>query len=312
MLTRVVGRCLHRRVLLSAVLLATVGCIHVGRPAVAKRAAIGPPARLDHAPRASDDQAPLVYWTEAGQGLEPVAIHALRADLRDARLEVVSIIADDPDADGPAEAALTDPRQLAGRAHVAAAVNANGFAGLPDASGKRDERWRADLPVDICGLAAHQGARRSDAQADIISLCFGIDRAGRPFIGPVPGRDQQVAEAVNAWSFDLVGDGSPIPQPGGERHPRTAVGLDAGRRWLYLVVVDGRQPGYSVGMTARELADLMVRLGADRAMNLDGGGSSVLMVAGQGDTLNIVNRPSGREPRPVPVLLAVRVRRNDR
>ncbi|MDT7538914.1 MAG: hypothetical protein QOI82_2499 [Actinomycetota bacterium] len=71
-----------------------------------------------------------------------------------------------------------------------------------------------------------------------------------------------------------------------ERQPRTAVGVTADGRML-LVVVDGRQPGYSVGMTLQELADLMASLGAQNAINLDGGGSSAMWVNGLR-----VNRPS--------------------
>jgi hypothetical protein len=63
------------------------------------------------------------------------------------------------------------------------------------------------------------------------------------------------------------------------RHGRTAVGVTADGR-LLLVVVDGRQPGYSRGMTLRELAELLQRLGAVQAMNLDGGGSSEMVVNG--------------------------------
>jgi putative cell wall-binding protein len=71
-----------------------------------------------------------------------------------------------------------------------------------------------------------------------------------------------------------------------ERAPRTAIGsLPNGS--LVLVVVDGRQPGYSTGMTPRELADFMVGLGCIDAMNLDGGGSTSLVVDGM-----LANRPS--------------------
>ncbi|MGE0438930.1 MAG: phosphodiester glycosidase family protein [Gemmatimonadales bacterium] len=74
------------------------------------------------------------------------------------------------------------------------------------------------------------------------------------------------------------------------RHPRTAAGIGAGGRRLFLVVVDGRQRPDSDGMTLPELADLMRSLGASSAINLDGGGSTT-MVAGL-DSLRIVNRPS--------------------
>ena len=79
------------------------------------------------------------------------------------------------------------------------------------------------------------------------------------------------------------------------RHPRTGVGTTPDGKVL-LVVVDGRQPGYSVGMTLEEFAELFVSLGADRALNLDGGGSTTMVINGR-----IVNRPSdeNRAERPV-------------
>jgi hypothetical protein len=293
--------------LLPAVLLFVVGCVH-SRPAIQDRSTSGDlPFRVGHPPGMSDGSPPLIYWSQRIGGSEPVTFHALRADLTDRRLEIISVIAEDPDGGGPAEACLTGPLELARRARAVAAVNANGFAGLPDGSGKRDERWREKLPVDIRGVAIHAGIWRSRPERESVpNVSFGITRRGRPFIGPIVDEPGDIVEAVNAWSFDLVDRGNPVPQAGGDRHPRTAVGFDRSRRWLYLVVVDGRQPDYSVGMTARELADLMAHLGADRATNLDGGGSSILLVAARDDALNIVNRPSGGQPRPVPVLLGIR------
>jgi hypothetical protein len=83
------------------------------------------------------------------------------------------------------------------------------------------------------------------------------------------------------------------------RHGRTAVGVTADGR-LLLVVVDGRQPGYSRGMTLRELAELLLRLGAQSAMNLDGGGSSEMVVNGL-----TANRPSDGRVRGIANALVV-------
>jgi hypothetical protein len=89
-----------------------------------------------------------------------------------------------------------------------------------------------------------------------------------------------------------------------ERHPRTAVGFSRDRRTLVLAVVDGRRPGYSLGINLYELARFMLKQGCYEAVNLDGGGSSTMVVTG-----DIVNRPSDiTGPRPVPSALLVGIR----
>jgi len=82
------------------------------------------------------------------------------------------------------------------------------------------------------------------------------------------------------------------------RHPRTGVGLRDGK--LLMVTVDGRQPGYSEGMTLREFAQLFLDLGCQEAMNLDGGGSTTMVVRDK-----IVNSPSDGAPRRVANALAL-------
>jgi exopolysaccharide biosynthesis protein len=79
----------------------------------------------------------------------------------------------------------------------------------------------------------------------------------------------------------------------GVRHPRTAVGLTEDGHFL-MVVVDGRRPGVSEGMSARELTRFLRRNFNPRyALNMDGGGSSTLVVAGEGDPkTHVVNRPT--------------------
>ena len=71
-----------------------------------------------------------------------------------------------------------------------------------------------------------------------------------------------------------------------QRNPRTMAGVDARGRVL-LVAVDGRQAGHSAGLSILEAAQVMRALGAVTAMNLDGGGSTTMVVEGQ-----VVNRPS--------------------
>jgi hypothetical protein len=70
------------------------------------------------------------------------------------------------------------------------------------------------------------------------------------------------------------------------RHPRTLIGVDR-RGFIWLIAVDGRQPGYSLGMTFADLMTLADRLELRDALNLDGGGSTTMVVKGV-----VVNKPS--------------------
>ena len=87
------------------------------------------------------------------------------------------------------------------------------------------------------------------------------------------------------------------------RHPRTLIGIDR-NGMLWLVAIDGRQPDYSMGMTFKELLTLCARLELTNALNLDGGGSTTMVVGGV-----IVNKPSDAiGPRPVSDAIVVRPR----
>jgi exopolysaccharide biosynthesis protein len=70
------------------------------------------------------------------------------------------------------------------------------------------------------------------------------------------------------------------------RHPRTLIGVDA-QDAIWLVTVDGRQPALSLGMSFTELQGLSRRLGLRSSLNLDGGGSTTMVVRG-----HVVNHPS--------------------
>lgn len=74
-------------------------------------------------------------------------------------------------------------------------------------------------------------------------------------------------------------------------HPRTAVGIDNDTGEVLLLVIDGRSKA-SRGYTMLELANLMVDLGADTALNLDGGGSSTMVARNPNGRNGVVNVPS--------------------
>jgi hypothetical protein len=74
-------------------------------------------------------------------------------------------------------------------------------------------------------------------------------------------------------------------------HPRTAIGLDRERKTLLLFVIDGRQPNYSEGVTLPELAQIAIGYRAYTALNLDGGGSSTLVVEDRQGRPQVLNSP---------------------
>lgn len=88
-----------------------------------------------------------------------------------------------------------------------------------------------------------------------------------------------------------------------DRHPRTAAGFTAEGK-LVILVVEGRNKGVAEGASLIHLAEILVSLGCVEALNLDGGGSSCMLVNGM-ETI----RPSDKEgQRKVPAVLIIRHR----
>jgi hypothetical protein len=135
-----------------------------------------------------------------------------------------------------------------------------------------------------------------------------FDAAGRGYVGDLPAG---VAAVCGVEGFlPLVLAGEVVAKPDTHLAPRTGIGCDATRQVLVVVVVDGRQDGYSEGMSYHELAGLMRELGCTEAAGMDGGGSTILGLAGADGKLQIMNRPSDRllgitMVRPLPVVLAL-------
>jgi len=77
-----------------------------------------------------------------------------------------------------------------------------------------------------------------------------------------------------------------------ELNPYSSVGLSQDKRFLYMLVIDGRQSGYSLGCTGTELAEWMKFIGAYNAMQLDGGGSSTMVKDDGSGNAIVLNSPS--------------------
>lgn len=88
-----------------------------------------------------------------------------------------------------------------------------------------------------------------------------------------------------------------------ETAPRTAIGISKDKKTIHLITVDGRS-GASAGMNLSQFADYLVSLGIDRAINLDGGGSTTMGIRKYGsNTVVLANSPSGGSQRRVSAII---------
>lgn len=111
--------------------------------------------------------------------------------------------------------------------------------------------------------------------------------------GPMLVKDGEVALSMdpNSWRAR-------------QEEPRTAVAIDKTGEKVFFVTVDGSQDGYSEGMNMSELAEYLVSLGADRALNLDGGGSTTMAARYPGnEKIKLANSPSDGRERGVSTIL---------
>ncbi len=181
-------------------------------------------------------------------------------------------------------------------------------------------------PASACSVRLLPTAGPTASTGNGVSQDFGVDvalcseeplpRNGGVVLSAAPATDEATMLLALApgtpmrlhWTFgwtnvfDAIGgapllllDGALTGQcnSGCGRQPRTGVGVTASGKIL-LVVVDGRQAKWSLGPTIDELARIMRDLGAVTALNLDGGGSSTMVVNGE-----VVNRPSDGHERSI-------------
>lgn len=98
---------------------------------------------------------------------------------------------------------------------------------------------------------------------------------------------------IIGYQAAILEQGVPV-NPFNDIHPRTAVGYSEDGTKIYLIVIDGRQANYSVGVTTGQIGYILKALGSYSGVNLDGGGSTCMTVNGQ-----IKNRPSDGSERAV-------------
>lgn len=244
---------------------------------------------------------PCVISTDAGAARGLVA--TIRLD--DPRLDVV--VTGPLDSAGRAagaEAVGIPVDEWASAVGAALAVNANFFGGAGDGAG-----------LDIIGLSVSDRRLVSPARAfagrwdpSVVFLEDGMARAGQfppdaiaaitEAVAGVGGSDR-ASEEGTALVTAGVGTAEGARVEPFARHPRTVVGVDASGTVLTVAVLDGRQPGWSVGVTLPEAAEFLIARGVHDAVNLDGGGSSSFVCVPSPGAEPITNRPSDGRFRPV-------------
>lgn len=154
-----------------------------------------------------------------------------------------------------------------------------------------------DSKIQPEGVCIKDGQKLTDYKAD--TYFFGIKNDGTPVIGDEAAFNSMSADLKEAvgGSHLLVQNGEVQTITNNEVHPRTAVGITADNDVL-LVVADGRSTA-SAGLTLTDLGAYMKELGAVTALNLDGGGSSTMVVKDKTtDLMTVENVPSDGSERP--------------
>lgn len=156
---------------------------------------------------------------------------------------------------------------------------------------------------DLIGLSIAQGEHVSPAsvesQRDIFIFEAGVHEDGSLDVVMLTSRQLDQLESftpTHAIAGRTILDHGRVVEGGDDfsttRHPRTLVGLSNDYRTLYLVTIDGRQPGYSTGASLTESAAIMFHLGATMALNVDGGGSTTMIIRDADGASQIANSPS--------------------
>ena len=149
--------------------------------------------------------------------------------------------------------------------------------------------------VNMVGISMSDGNMYSPPEDGWAALCIESVRAisfeedGHC----APGTRQAIA-----GSRLIVRDGQLLPNPQtddfdasyDEYFPRTVIALDKAKQTMWWVIVDGRQWNYSEGIALDELSEMLIALGADSALNLDGGGSTTLAIEEKGRA-KVLNAP---------------------
>lgn len=239
----------------------------------------------------------------------PQRLFIAEIDLTNPKVRLhVSRGGDDPDGAGPWETTLMRPTKIATREKYDLVVNGDFFKarGVKDAEGT-NSAFRSEIWSSVTGPAMSAGKLWSTSTN--ARPCLIVSKAGKVSVRRVSQPQKDDWEIVSG-NVMLVREGKAVAHETKVRHPRTVVGLNKDATKMILLVVDGRKPGVALGMSYDELATELLQLGCYTALNLDGGGSSVLAVRDPAkNEFQLLNEPTDGRERAVANVLGISVER---
>ena len=147
-------------------------------------------------------------------------------------------------------------------------------------------------PSNVIGLAVSEGELVSKAQEEYPSFTVSSNKVCK--IGIIkPGDSLEGIRTAVAGNAIVLKNGEITHQESDDVHPRTAIGISQDGRYVYLMTIDGRQPGFSMGASLEEVGKWLKSFGAWEGLNLDGGGSTTMVVRGENGKAKVMNVPIG-------------------
>lgn len=211
-----------------------------------------------------------------------IVVHVLAIDLQTQKLEFLVT----PSANNTDVLCTRTTSQFLDEFKLQAAINGGYYSYLDASNDPAVLCPNGGDPVRISDYAASRGRVYSPKKT--AQPVVHIARRNQVTFNKEPG---QVFNAVSGDRLVIV-DGKVVKNLAAQDpNPRTAVGLNRNGRWLTLMVVDGRQSGYSEGVTFPELAELLISYGVHTGANMDGGGSSAMVIRGADGKARVLNSP---------------------
>lgn len=228
--------------------------------------------------------------TPGGGEFRNLVVHALRIDLKDPDVQLLTT---PPITNYQASVRETAAQTVSGflqENRLQVAVNANFYS--------PSEVDTLGTPLRVIGthISAGRVVSRQETVEDSTAFFFTTNKEAVFIPINFPPTNNAGFYTAVSGHYAIVRDGVSVADnnrssiPGNE--PRTLFGVDQEGRYLILVTVDGRQPGYSDGCEDEESAEWMLRFGAYNAVNMDGGGSTTMVMADCTGLPVRLNKPS--------------------